>query len=522
MGNITVSKLKPIYLLEFFWLLLLLVYASLIYLNLQLADSFFNSDWVMFFRFFSDLFLSHGHYKDWVISPAPHFFPDMFVFFPFFLIVKNIYFQFLTVMWLMIILCYLSIRIIYNHFCTKQATIFTLAAVTALFLMSLKKEYPFILALVPATHIGEFIAGLFLLGIHLSLISYNKLDYKKYSLWAIAATITFFSSLSDLLFVVQFVCPIFIAYTFLLLKKKIKFNLFFIYSSPLIICAALGGFLAKFLVPKDILLDYLAHPLITKVSISGVISQFFALIKVIKNINNHETECILGIFYFSLLSLVMINFISFKKQIKLFVNTKVFFFSIFILSSILINFGIFLCLNNPALVLDRYFINFYYFPFLLFFFPFFHLNYYGFVNKIMYILAFLILLNLLANIYLLLHKPDFKLHTSFYPAIIRCIDNVLHEQGHNGAAKFWDANYLSSISKYNLQMVPLNPDLTPFYWSINSKKFENLISFFILDHGDVDSLEKEIVYKKFGIPSKEVICLNKTILIYPKDSIKIL
>ncbi|EDP46843.1 hypothetical protein [Rickettsiella grylli] len=161
----TVPKIKSIYLFEIFWLLLLLTYASIAYLT-SLHVSFFNSDWVTFFKFFDDLVFEQGHYKDWILFPAPHFFPDMFVFFPFFFLTRNIYFQFLIVSWIMIILYYSSIKIIYSQFFTKQSTLFSLAATSGLFLLAFKNKSPYMLALVPAIHTSELVAGLFLLGIH--------------------------------------------------------------------------------------------------------------------------------------------------------------------------------------------------------------------------------------------------------------------------------------------------------------------------------------------------------------------
>ncbi len=199
------SKKKYIYFIECAWLLLLLVYTSMIYLNHELA--FFNSDWVMFPNFFKDLFTNSGHYKDWVISPAPHFFPDMFIFFPIFFLVKDIYFQFLIVAWLMIILSYLSIKFIYSQFFPKQATIFALSATCSLFLLALNKYYPYVLAFIPAVHIGEFISGLFLVGIQIKLINNNNLSYKTTIFMLISLLISFSASLSDLIIS----CPIFLS-----------------------------------------------------------------------------------------------------------------------------------------------------------------------------------------------------------------------------------------------------------------------------------------------------------------------
>lgn len=512
-------KIKYIYFLEIFWLLLLLIYASMIYLDHQLTGMF-NSDWFMFFNFFKDIFLNHGHYKDWVISPAPHFFPDMFIFFPFFFLVKNVYFQFLTVTWLMIILSYLSIRTIYSHFFNRLTTIYALTATSSLFLLAIKNKYPYILTLLPAVHIGEFIAGLFLLGIHLSLIDHNKLDYKAYFLCAASGVIAFGAGISDLLFVVQFAFPIFLSYSLLWMKKRIKFRFALIFSSVVVIFASIGASITKYLVPKDILLDYLAHPAITKISFESIIVQLDAVVQVVENIKNHEIEVIISLFYFLIISILIIDYFDFNKMIKIYIDKKIIFLSTFMLSSIFINIVGFCFFSNPANVMDRYIITLYYFPFLFFFFPLTCFKHYFYIYKIGTYLSFLMFIYILASVYLLIHKPVFKIHRNYYPADVRCIDEALRGYGHNGMAQYWDANYITSLSKENTQIVPINPDLTPFYWSINVRKFDNFFSFIVLDTNN-DTLNKEIIYAKYGAPKKEIICFTRKILLYPKDSIKI-
>ncbi len=325
------TRSKFIYTVEIFWLLLLLMYVSMAYVGYpKLSSSFFNADWVTFSRFFDDFFLEHGHYKDWILFPAPHFFPDMLVFFPFFFLIKDIYFQFLIVMELMIILHYLSVRIIYSQFFTKQATIFALAATSSLFLLAVKGKLPFILALLPAVHVGEVVTGLFLLGIHFFLIEYNKLDYKSYCLCAISAVIAFASGLSDLLFIIQFAVPIFLTYSFLVIFKKIKPRLGFIFSLPVIVGANLGGFLAKFVVSKNILLDYLDYPSLSKISIKTIVIQWFAFIQLIKSLNNYKIEVVLALFYFLISTLLIVSFFNkFKKKVK-FISIKKLFFYVFL------------------------------------------------------------------------------------------------------------------------------------------------------------------------------------------------
>lgn len=89
-------------------------------------------------------------------------------------------------------------------------------------------------------------------------------------------------------------------------------------------------------------------------------------------------------------------------------------------------------------------------------------------------LFFLVFFYFLMRLYSLFHKAEFKVHMSYYPKEIRCIDQLLKGHGHYGIAQYWDANVITSLSKAHLQVVPFNPNLTPFYWSINIKNLKNL------------------------------------------------
>ena len=135
-------------------------------------------------------------------------------------------------------------------------------------------------------------------------------------------------------------------------------------------------------------------------------------------------------------------------------------------------------------------------------------------------LSFLVFFYFLMSLYSLFHKAEFKVHMSYYPKEIRCIDQLLKGHGHYGIAQYWNANVITSLSKAHLQVVPFNPNLTPFYWSINIKKFEKPISFIIVDKRDIRSLHKNEIYAKYSVPQKEVTCYSRKVLIYPRESIK--
>lgn len=520
-----VAKSKIIYFIEFFWLLSLLILACMVYLNHELVGTFFNSDWVMFPRFIQDIFLGHGHYRDWVISPAPHFFPDMFIFTPFFLLIKSIYLQFLISILIMIILTYLAVKLIYSQFFSvKQTIIFSMAATSSLFILALKLFYPYVLALVPAVHVGEFIVGLFLIGIQIKMINKEKLDFISYILCGISGVTAFAAGASDLLFVIQFSGPIFLAYSFLFIKRYMKFYKVLLLASLAIFPAMLGICLTKFLVPKNILLSYLGHPSITKISFSNLGIQLESLTNIFKSINS-LIKILFFIFYTNVtFFMAVILFNRINKKHKFYLDKKIIFLNLFISFSTLCSLlsAILLANSYQSNVTDRYIISVYFFPFLFFFFILYYFNNYVLVSKIFTYLVFFIFLYILLGIYKLYQKPGFKLHSDYYPQDVRCIDEALHKYGHHGIAQFWDANVITTLSKENVQIVPVNPDLTPFYWAINKNNFNNKISFIVVDSSGVIILNKNLIYAIYGVPEKEIVCFNRKILIYNKENLKII
>ena len=207
-------KDKLIYFIEYSWLFILLLFASLVYTNQKMISLFFNSDGVASVLLFKDLLIEHGHYKDWAIPSVTHFFPGMPIFALIFLTVKNIYLYFLTVIWVTIIAMYFAIKLIYSqYFPTRKSTFCALMVITGMFLLAFTGRPPYNILLLAFYHVEEFIAGLFLLGIQINLVNKDKLTYKDYILVAFSTLIAFGCSLSDLLFFVQFASPIFFTYS---------------------------------------------------------------------------------------------------------------------------------------------------------------------------------------------------------------------------------------------------------------------------------------------------------------------
>lgn len=511
-----IGKNKLIYVIEIFWLLLLLALTSIVYLNQGLPNYFFNSDLLQFFNFFRDIFLNHANYMEWIFSPAPHFFPDMFLFIPFLFLTKNIYYQILISLWIMIVFTYCSMKFFYRQLFSKEKAIFfSLTVTSCMFLLAIKGFSPYLLAMSPATHVSEFIIGIFFVGIQIKIINKEKISFNSNALYVISAFLSFLCGFSDLLFIPQFALPTFLYYIFIFLKKK-RYNQWVFFSSFTILPAIFGSYVEKYLVPHATLLEYLGHPSITKITFNSFSSQLSELINMLKNINH------MIVFYFIIFYISIIIFFYSTFKSNFFEKKHAFLISLIFFSVILSFLSIFpLCGVNY--VLDRYIMPFYFFPFLFFFLPISSIYTHKFVSSISAFLILLIFIFMLISIFKIYNMPGFELKKNYYPAEIRCIDNALEGQGRNGIAGYWTARPISMFSKKDLNVYPVLNNLNPFLLS-GSLKTKSFYSFVIINMNPQDinfKIEQSFIENINGLPKKIVICGAKKVLIYSKNSMKI-
>lgn len=515
------GKEKTIVFIELLWLGLLLVFASLVYLNQEFIGLFFNSDSLMFPSVFKDLFLQHGHYKDWSLSPAPHFFPDFLIFFPVFVVFKDVYFQFLGAVCLQLILLYFAVKYIYLQLFKKNnAIIFALSSVSVFYFFSCRNVSPYELAMIPAAHIGEFIMGLFFIGIQLKLINNTKL-YKGKNLFFVGILLSFLCSLSDLLFFVQFSSATFLAYFFLYLKKEIKFKLAFYYAGFPFIAAVIAALLTKYIVPTDVLSSYLDHPSLSSISLSSLHKQCLQLIQLFKN-NVSGFLWVIGVVFYAGVFTALFRVV-FNKKNSVCLSFKEQYLSFFIIfSSLLAIIAIFL-VSKENYVLDRYMFSVFFLPVLLFF----YLNCLLVNIKPLYNglswLGILFFLLLIFNIKLLIYKPGFKIKLSYYPSFITCIDQALRGYGHKGIAQYWDANLISMLSKNKLDVVPVSSNLVVFPNAINLQKFVPAYSFAIVNTSVLPALrlDEKLIAGVNGQAKKVVACEDRKLLIYSQDTLRV-
>lgn len=177
-------------------------------------------------------------------------------------------------------------------------------------------------------------------------------------------------------------------------------------------------------------------------------------------------------------------------------------------------------MTNPGSILDRYMLPLFFFPYLLFFIPLCTLNKYSYIYNTGIFLFYMALIYSFINHLQIIVNRGINPRLEYYPEAIKCIDQYLQPYDH-GVAQYWDANVISILSKKNIEVVSVDYFLEPNYWGANSTKFSKPSSFVILSHiSPLVDLNPNTVNSKYGNPEKIIQCGDKSLLIYPKNSIK--
>jgi hypothetical protein len=518
-SRIGFSRNHSLLFFEIFGVLLLLLFLALFYLNQGLIGYFFHSDVLMVPAFLNDVLLHPSHYKDWSLSPAPHFFPDIFIYSFIFLLTKNIYLQFLISLCLESLLFYLAVKYVYSHFFDRyKAGIFACAAVVPIYLLAMQEKSPFINAIFPTAHMGEFIIGIYLLGVQLK--NMDKENLKESVI--LISVLSLLAGLSNLLFVTQFAAAFFLSYLLFFITGSIKFKSL-LYNGVFPFFAALGGaYLAKKIVPTNVLFNYLAQPSLKKITLVKLHHQFSSLMTML-HADMHGIFIPLYILFYVFIFFVIVSCLIDAKNNR--VSKKLFFLSVFIFSSVGLSIAALLCLANENYVTQRYIIPVYFSP-ILFFFCLHNLaSKFSLNERQMLGLASLLILVLLWSLFSLINKPGFKIKFGYYPKYVACIDSALKNYDRHGIAEYSNAHLITMLSKNNAQVVPVHAENLSIYpWAMNLKKFSNSYSFAIIDvdpRRDQTPVYQNKVEAFNGKPRKTIVCAEKKLLIYDEGHLKI-
>jgi len=109
-------------------------------------------------------------------------------------------------------------------------------------------------------------------------------------------------------------------------------------------------------------------------------------------------------------------------------------------------------------------------------------------------------------------------YTELYPEVIQCLDRELSVRGlHVGISSYWDARYLTLLSKRGTQVIQVTPTMDPFLWVINPKWYRRFVPEFVISfsgHGKAFYIAEDEIVKRFGSPADRFECAGRAILVY--------
>lgn len=462
-----------------------------------------NSDSLYPLVLYRDLFIDGFSLSGWVLPPAPYFFPDLFILFPLIYILPAMGIAMIGYGLFVISINITFISKLLHPLIHNRTISLTAALITNLLIMSFMHTSRGLqlaeIILLPSFHGGAFVAGLILL-----MSTFSQSMYKHPMLYYSSIfLITFFSAVSDLIFIVQFIIPLIITaicfYPFLPISKR---QLLFT-NAILILSTLIGRFFISTLITKRI---------ITVIKPNLYYNQSWQDIMNSLTLFGHDIFNILlqnpGFLVIQVIYIVLtFHFIYSRVKQKSNPLPALTIWHIFTLISIAFT------ITPPILTglwMSQTEIR-YIIPFFLF--PAWTVAAYAISFSILHKKKAIVFTNALIITYAILNifsdltkiRPtDFTLP---YPAKVKYIDSIARK--HNlthGFSDYWNAKYLTFHSKEDIRINQLHNSLIPYFW-INNRDWywktpkgqgkEKIHYRFII----TNRLNKALIIKHCGNPS---------------------
>jgi hypothetical protein len=218
----------------------------------DIVNYFFLSDSLYLPTLFEDIFVKGGKINDWFLTPSPYFFPDYPAFFIAYLIGNTPQSQMIAFALIQVSLMLLAVFFIAKETSKINSSNFTTATTTLIVLiwLALSAGEPFVFILLSAYHYGAFLSAILLAALWLKYND-NSSVKDQYFLLTLIGVFTFITTLSDTLFLVQFVAPLVATHVLIsIFDRKLSFEkmlaLIFI-----AICSLIGSISYKWIVANQ-------------------------------------------------------------------------------------------------------------------------------------------------------------------------------------------------------------------------------------------------------------------------------
>lgn len=468
-------------------LALVFLYNFLTYFNHSVVggmDVLNNSDSMYLPSLFQDLIINDGVYKNWYLTPAPYFFPDMALYFAVSLINSKVYisnYLFFNVQ--LLVLFIFIYKINEFHFKKERAAIYAAISISLLFCIEAPAA-PYLIR--SGHHFGVLLSAIVLLFLMLKAFKQKKMSFLNCILILIISVLTV---ASDKLYLVQAIAPIIGALFLLLIIRAVPVKLVLQITAVLCFSVILGYLLHDVLV-----LNETQYPI--SFSFENIELNWTVLTSNVVDTLSKNWLVSIYILLFYLVTIVALTYRLLCRQIVS--NPMSSFVMLFVMGSVGLMFGV--MLPSSLAMMNRYLMPFYFLP--LIFFPLL-MNIFGGLknNNLFYYLKIvgIFLLLLLVNVNAV---KGFKYKEEYYPGYIECIDKFVKRLNANsGIGNYWQSKSLNMLSKVDLNIVQVTDNFSEYNWITTSSWREQTYRLLIVNNGIKPEIQPnpERLKKQFGI-----------------------
>ncbi len=530
--NLQVERNSTFWVTASYWLAWLALVASLLYTLASYGNGRLNREYITdsdaaYIPAFIQDVITHGTMSGWNLPPNPYFFPDMALFAPLALIVRNINITYGLYGIAQLLLAAIGMVLMQRYLFSKKfgksrlAQTFMLFALTLTILFIATGKHLFHLnALTGGYHFGVLVviplATLALLAVLQAKggIARSRQDA------LILFVLIFATSLSDSLFTIQFVFPALVA-TWLWAKgRPFAWRRTLWVNIGILVSAAAGQWFRQLIVPVGTLLLYTKN--LNREAIALAFSGFLQQFKDIAAIDPW-----LGIFWLtSLLALsgvLVIGLMRLRHQNQAREPLLVagLFFASIVVSPIA-------AIASGNAFAARYILPTIFLP-LMAGWPLFLASWrstptshivlecpvhsWRLVGSAFSLLSLL----LIGYIFLTSQRSAFAALVNYQDPLVVCLEReTAQRQIRNGLAEYWQTTSINVLSEGRLHLVTANRDLSPYLWIGNRDAYREPIQFTII-HQDARPewlIQEETLFQKFGPPKEIFECETSKVYVY--------
>lgn len=480
-----------------------------------------NSDMLTIPALYNDV-VNGVDISNWKLSEASFFFPDMLLYFlarsatPSIFAALSVY-GIVQYLFFTLGLVFLAKQIFPGSYGSAPYSMIALMAMFFSFSID-KLHWLSNTIFVNSHHFGVVATIPWVLAMSFQLISKPQL---KTSLVSALCILSFLTSASDTLYIIQITVPLCGSLIILFLIKKICLKRMIVINSAIIL-ASVAGLGLKYVIPWK-------YPTLQSYFNPSFMSLFNFVESIKSIILTTPYQAALAAFFVSICIFILIksiiSHISRRNTSAICLSEIIFplYFLVATIVNVLAMVGSGKMCGPTCL---RYFLPFFFFTSwwglaLVFKIPKF-IKPARFERAILVVLALTVILAL-GNINL---QQMVKNTTDvYYPSFVKCMDENTAQMGIKyGIAHYWQARPISMLTQNSLKVVQVNPDLTPFHWLNNLTWYEIEPEFVIIDLsipvGDPGHLDENLVRSRYGEPDAIFQCEDSRILVYNRSDSK--